>query len=663
MPNCLRENYFPVAHDLVIHQDIIKNNIASPVWAHSLVQLCKTEYLQEALKKQKFYDECAYLDEISTGDYCGFNFLESVAKSAIQARLSAILKTQIDPNQYIRDLSQTIQQEEILKIAENYLTYYPFSLRAMESYLQTYLLDRCEGLASYGCMKALLLITRGYLQEGLYRKASGFLKKVKNELDSKVSKVLSGSTLAEYELCKANYFYFFNTKDTTDRTIFNLDNTERGTLVNESWNSLNKAESYIKTRLTKYWTIKETSQSIFHPHFIILARINFIKAKLFLFFPSYATIKIGENDDLQNFHYARLYFLERARIYAAKNGNTVDYACYTAYQVFAYTMTGYLVNKKQSLKSNREVDFTKEICLKKAQKLRDNALICYAEFGKQCYYEIKEKSGISVNKIYGKYQVERLPLIQEENAERSQQVISQGWEDGILHIDMSLLHMKTLDDSNDLLQESIYLFGAKAAIILFARAIYELCSDDNMEKISSLKAKFRKAYRLFTYAWAIAEDGCDTVESETEDYDYKIIRPYLQPTYEKEELFPPEAESVRDLYPHRQSEIADLGKIFAIACHLLKLYLIDHIDEEKQSVINKINYLKEKLKKPSNPNSEDEDNDVQNEFNEHLAHYFVKINKSINDELIHAQKNKYIASTDGIKKVRQRIMTNFCDFL
>ncbi|MGK7930583.1 MAG: hypothetical protein AB4041_03995 [Microcystaceae cyanobacterium] len=666
---CLRDDYAPIAHDLVMTQDIINNNVASPVWAHSLVRLCRTSYLEDALKQNKSYEECAYIDEVATGDYCGFNYLESVAKSAIQARLSAILQTQINPKQYIQDLSERIQGEEILRIAGSYLDFYPFSVQAMESYIQRHFLQsNYEGDYYYYNPNSYLAITNAYLAEGLYHQAYIYLHKMCHlEINPDDSQITSGTTLAKYELCKANYFYLFDINDIDPNYRWKLPRYDRATFITKCWESLSKAEDHLTKRLKKYIAIKEISQGIFDPYFILLARINFVKAKVFLFFPSYAeTLENSETDyDLKNYNYARLCYLERSRIYAAKNGNTVDYACYTAYQVFAYVMIGYYVDREKTLPSGHKIDLTQDNCLKWAKDLLENALINYSEFGLKCYNQIKQQSGTTHNDTYGDYLIENLPLIREENLLRNpNRKFTEGYnsDEKVLHIDMSLLHMRTLDNSEEQLEESIYLFGAKAAIILFARAMVTLCDNFNIEDAKQWSEKILKAYRLFTYAWGVAEDGCITelTQDENSDYSYKITRPHFKDNHENAaDYYPNEAKAVRDLYPHRQTEIADLGKVFAIACHLLQLYLTDDF-QIQETIIRKINFLRNRFQDMSRTKPEYIEH--QPTFNGHLRLYLDKIKRVIDEELELAEQNEFIPNQTGMIKIRQRIMKRFFDF-
>ena len=690
---CVRDKYFPVAHDLVIYQEVVANNIASPVWSHNLVKLCSSKSLEEALARVEYEDnqdnEYSLFDEIGTGDYCGFNFTESVIKSALQARLSAFLKADIDVKEYTKNLCNTVIKREFLRKAESYLYDYPFSLSAMESYLDKYILFQEKkdkhGYLPYLHYDAHLLIIIAYLREGLYRKACTKLKKIKElenfNPDAATTiqddfRIFSGTILAKYELCKAYYLYICD--HTNDICTFRWSSSlkyekcEKGEIIFKSWQSSNKAEQHLNIRLKKYAAINEISQGLFNPHFIILANINFLRAKIFLYFSHYANVirEIPSNIDGYTKRkiccYKTIYYLELARIYAAKNGNTLDYACYTAYQSYAYIKNGYLIDKTISVEK-RNINFSRKKCLKLCKELLDDALINYADFGRKCYLGIKENSGVNIDRYFGDYCIESLPLIQEDFAD----VNNKAFKDGILHLDMNLLCMKELDDSSEKLKKYIYLFGAKAAIILFARAMYQLCGSDykQVKYIKKWQERLDKAYRLFNYAWAVAEDGCKVVaessnncqnSSSQSSNEYTIKRPLFQSEtdnkeqdeYKESEL---EVRSVLDLYPHRQSEIADLGKVFAAACQIILLY-IENSDKQKEDRKENIESLLNLLENNEPSRANLKLNAGQPNLNGHLGEYFDNAKRNID----HFQKEAWEHDNDvdhvGISRIRDRIV-------
>lgn len=508
---CIEESYSNISHDLV--HETMGNQIDGPVWSHSLVRLCRLEYLEQALrnKEKKKYIDYAHVEEIGRGDYLGFDLIEASAKSSLQARLGAILQTNIHPERYKKDLIQTIIRREILRVSDDFLDYYPFSLNAMEGFLKEYQYleensdDKKERMEDNNQQiykpslyyDAYLNIIKAYLREGLYCKAKGYFDTIQNleeisqknlsnfrpDLSSAKNqehcKIFSGGTLAKYELLKAYYLYLFDENETEARYRWQgIDDHRKTNLISKAWDALNNASYHLQIRIAKYDAIDEISQAIFSPYFITLAHINFRKAKLFLYFPTDSANRFPSIPELQNYSYGRLYFFEQARLCAAKHGNQVTYAIYTSLEVWAYIMAGYLENKILTFSSSKSIDLTRETCLEWAKKLRDQALISYTEYGLECYYQIKEKSGISekaVSKLpkYGPVTIAPVPLIREERSDSND--VEQGYgyfkgdlfeDDNILRIDMALLHMKQLDDSDELLEESIYLFGTKAAKLL-----------------------------------------------------------------------------------------------------------------------------------------------------------------------------------------------------
>ncbi|ESA35932.1 (modular protein) [Leptolyngbya sp. Heron Island J] len=131
---CLKA-FFPIAHDVTSTQSIIRDNVSSPVWAHSLVKLCHKDTVGRALQNfqgsSSSYDRFAFGDPIGHGDYCGFDFLLSQVQASLQSRLQAIRNTGISPQIYINQLCQRTEQMLALKEAWSYLKGYPFSSMAM----------------------------------------------------------------------------------------------------------------------------------------------------------------------------------------------------------------------------------------------------------------------------------------------------------------------------------------------------------------------------------------------------------------------------------------------------------------------------------------------------------------------------------------------------
>ncbi len=712
---CLNEEYFAVAHDLIIYQKIIQNNIVSPVWSHSLVKLCRLDSIKKALIDTTCnsyrYEDYSYLDKVGRGDYCSFDFLESVGKSALQARLRAIKNTGVLPNKYIHDLLNRIERLEQLKRAKKHLKLYPFSLIVMENQLSD-LFKKEKEIESNSEVQyeARIAIAEGYLNEGLYRKADLILQILKNDLekDSEAGEMLykkfrnqyrssptsleenfkikSASLLAKYEICRAKYFYLFDDRKEVKKEYINTNNlTNRTDCIDYSWRCLNRAEIHLKLRLFKYQIINEVSQGIFHPYFFLLAKIYFLRAKIYLFFKkniqeliTLKRIRGNENCGFNsNLNYECIALLEKARSYAACDGDSELYACFTAYQCLAYLVAGYLENKEISIEG-RSVNLKKNQCLEWAKKLRDDSLISYAETGRSCYLSLKEKSGTSSPIRFEKCIVVPVPPIVEVNFDnkdlgdkRIQGLLEEKQKSDyqLLYIDLSLLWIEVLKN-----EENIYLFGSNASVLLFARGMYLLCSDENedlfsirslnleqrsLNSIDDWKLKVHRAYRLFSYSWAIAENSKNTDNCNIER-DFTWYKE-LQDRFGFEEAI-----SVRDLYPHRITEIADLGKLYAIACNLILIALTVK-NEEQDKLINLNNKLQSMFHSSScsSINQPCQLAENQSRFNGHLSSYFEEAKQIIEDQKDKAKefsRNLNIDSRDhldSIKKFRDNLVRKF----
>ena len=468
---------------------------------------------------------------------------------------------------------------------------------------------------------ANLVIIETFLQEGMYRRAYGYLRRLKPALGRLAQQSttwyeslqnphasasqsiqfenFSGSLLVRYQLCWATYYYLLDrSHDRATPQYFDQlpPNADERSIIQAAWEAVNKAEDLAAVRLEKYLIINEISQGTFHPHYHLLAQIYFLRLRLLLFFPQLAPsdtryLPVDLRRRTTNSIYGGcLYLLEKARLYAACDGNKELYACYTAYQSCIYVMASFLDRELTLAQGDRESRLSPQDCMKWAHQLRDHALLSYAETGRHCYYQIKEKSGISQSLsrgVYGKYSIAEIPPIREMlNQDEEKPGLH---ENGILYIDMELLSIPrecchSLEDSGDP-KERIYLFGSNACYLLFARGLYHLCSNDRKEFETSLSAgsptaaewdqKFSRAYQLFNYACTMAEDGGTLRSVEGEAEGIRVDRNFspTEATVEAEEQLSAYAKSVRDLYPRRVTEIAELAKIFMATSALLRLHV------------------------------------------------------------------------------------------
>ena len=293
----------------------------------------------------------------------------------------------------------------------------------------------------------------------------------------------------------------------------------------------------------------------------------------------------GQQRTVASIHWGKLYLLEKARLYIAAEGDSERYAYYAALQSCYYLAAAHTDSKALALINKPRVGNVRELdhnhCLMWAKRLRDHALLSYAKTGRRCYTAIKEKSGLP-NEFdsYGRYSIEKLPAIFEDRGHHHNRETIQS--NDFLTIDISLLVINqealpkiTADHPNT----NIYLFGTNACHIFLARGLYMLCSDNNEEfnentsdEAVEWAQKLSLAGRLFDLAWAFAEDGCSLSRDTTDKKRKNIIRSF-QDTQSTNQYTSCEIDSVRDLYPRRVSEVADIGKIYSAACKVLQLHL------------------------------------------------------------------------------------------
>lgn len=302
--NCLKD-YFPIAQDIVLEKKAVHGDLPSPVVAHNLVALCSTDNLSAAMEESRrqgqiiSYDEYSFDEPIGRGDYCAFDMIFCMAHAALQARLRAIKRTTKLPQQYIHDLITFINSSSVLKQAESYVRGYPFSSIAQESYMQSKFSENkifsentdLEENDSYVLFDACLTLAETFLNEGAYCKAEQYLGRVEkvlknmsdsgivwheqygdSSIDSNESntglefKIFSGTLIVRYELCQATVCYLKKNPV-------------------QAWKNLDRAQKHLTIRLLKYTLIGEVSQATLHPHHILRAHIDFLRAKLMLFFP------------------------------------------------------------------------------------------------------------------------------------------------------------------------------------------------------------------------------------------------------------------------------------------------------------------------------------------------------------------------------------------
>jgi len=633
---CLQD-YFPIGHDIIATQKIIQDDVASPVWAHSLVKLCRKQTVAQTLRSGDAtqlgaYEEFAFADPIGHGDYCGFDFIISQAQSALHARLQAIRDSGVMPSTYIQHLCQRTERQIALKDAWQRLEGYPFSSLAMVGLIHEQILQRhaeftpLQRTDPYIYFDACLSITEALLAEGLYRLARRYLRRLEildefvhqgltlDRAESSHFEIFSGALIIRYLLCLAEYYYLYDSEDASSHYLPPQCPTDvnREGLVRRAWEALDNAQAHVRIRLQKYVAINEVSQGTFYPHYLLLGNIAALRAKLMIFFPQLIPLDNSRlpTDNTSggarvepSVHWGRLYWTEKARLYAAANGEGEVYACYAAIQCWVYLIAAYATPEALNLGphlntiESRNLQLSAAGCLEWAKKLRNHALISYADAGRRYYYQIKEKSGLPKEDLdkFGSYFIQKIPAIFEF---RSNHRNSDNHDlQGLLALDMALLAI----DPEDLPklsphhpERTIYLFGSNACYLFFARGLYMLCGNESKEfgeedpaAPIDWPAKLRHAIHLFNMAWGIAEEGCN-VQSDKQDGERRFHISRMLNSHgdgaEDATEIPAEVKSIRDLYPRRISEITDLGKVFAAAAMVL---YADTVDPEERLALNR----------------------------------------------------------------------------
>ena len=408
----LRETYFPIAQSLFVKQTNVSQRVLSPVTNHCFVRLCEKEALAAAMfsfsqnrEEIPRYDDFSGYDARGAGNYCEFDMIHAASRAAVMARLEAIYNTGLDSQKYIYSLLARIEQQHILEEASTLLTEYPFSAFAMASALETNLLrksDQSDYQDSYVLYNARLLIVETFLTEGAYKKAYKHLERLHDTLknasqtginwvksirkksfrrkDSQevVSKIVSSQIIARYEICLARYLLLLDIDEAQANpelslSLVNKQSFSRSILIEKAWEHLTRADIHLTVRLMKYHIIDEISQATLQPYYKLLADIYFYRAKLFVWYPSLLSPKDdmyclptkengGPNDSQQHANCGRLYLFERARLFAACDGNDVLYVISTAYQCRSWLRAAF-TQSDGALTFSQGSDFDRDTCM------------------------------------------------------------------------------------------------------------------------------------------------------------------------------------------------------------------------------------------------------------------------------------------------------------
>ena len=652
-----KQGYLPVTQKIVSEDKVIGNTRNSAVWSYSLVKLCKQEDVEKSLEGEINYNQIVADQELATGEFYGFDLLESAAKSALHARLRAIEKMAINSQQYLQQLCQRIEEKYILEKAEKWIKFYPFSLRAMQDYLEKKLFkDKYRNWDernfkevnnnqawSRVAYEAHLAIIQVYLQEGLYRIAQKYLEVIKPHIEK--GRLDDKLLVSLYHICLFDYHFY------TDLEDEERDHQERGFAIRKAEECLNTAEEYLQEYLKEYAIIGEYSQTNAHPFFYYLSRIYSHRAKIYIFFPGYIAQLPNPKTHLL---IEPLRLLEKARIYAARDGDANYYAYWTVYQIWSYLITAYVGDTKL-LKGQ----FTRQNCLEWAERLIKNALDCYGERGRKSYQQIKNYSGkqtefVILNIVYEKYNdiyVQTIPPILEIGKGSShldefyQEIFksSSQSQEKIIQLPMSAL---TYLDSNS--DNKVYLFGIHASLLLFGLGLVELCKDNQEE---GLEERILMAMKRFTLGAAIASEG--TVDEKRGEKTY-LQRIFTEQKPNKGQKMPEDFQ-IRGLYPHRLTQFTAKGKIFAATCRvILLLYNYEKYSSYWPEVAYLLNDLHDAqtIIRSNNPNY----SLGQNRYSGHLEQQFKGVKS-----YLESQKNS--GKSGSLEEIRNRIVTDIFKIL
>ncbi|AKV70385.1 HypX (modular protein) [Microcystis panniformis] len=652
-----KQGYLPVTQKIVSEDKVIGNTRNSAVWSYSLVKLCKQEDVKKSLEGEINYNQIVADQELATGEFYGFDLLESAAKSALHARLRAIEKTGIDYQQYLQQLCQRIEEKYILEKAEKWIKFYPFSLRAMQDYLEKKLFkdkyrnwdernfkevnnNQAWSMVAY---EAHLAIIQVYLQEGLYRIAQKYLEVIKPHIEK--GRLDDKLLVSLYYICLFDYHFY------TDLEDEERDHQERGSAIRKAEECLNTAEEYLQEYLKEYAIIGEYSQTNAHPFFYYLSRIYSHRAKIYIFFPYIAQLPNPKTHLLIE----PLRLLEKARIYAARDGDANYYAYWTVYQIWSYLITAYVGD------TNRLTEkFSRQNCLEWAERLIKNALDCYGERGRKSYQQIKNYSGkqtefVISNIVYEKYNdiyVQTIPPIIEIGKGSShldefyQEILklkSSQSQEKIIQLPMSAL---TYLDSNS--DNKVYLFGIHASLLLFGLGLVELCKDNQEE---GLEERIRMAMKRFTLGAAIASEG--TVDEKRGEKTY-LQRIFTEQKPNKDQKMPEDFQ-IRGLYPHRLTQFTAKGKIFAATCRvILLLYNYEKYSSYWPEVAYLLNDLHDAqtIIRSNNPDY----SLGQNRYSGHLEQQFKGVKSYL-------ESPKNSVKSGSLKEIRNRIVTDIFKIL
>ncbi len=695
----LLKDYIPIADGIYCNDEVMGGTPNSPVWSHCVAKLYKRQDVRDAIEFDQSCTDVVTTAEVASADFCGFDLLETMSKAALFARLKLIKQTlanqpNISARQYVQELCTRVEEMTALKRAQDLLSAYPFSLRAMEGQLEATIFNgkyrqrlpepavefkQISSNWSVVALEAQLSIAEANLKEGLLHIAKKYLDAIPDAYYQ--GEQVNDLLMAQYSLCLFRYYYL---SDLTDPACPFPD---RHIAVRKAEEELEKAERYLKQRLQHYEKLDELTQSNLNPQFYFLSRIYAHRAKLYVFFPNYMP-KLGQRDMLLE----PIKLLEKARIYAARDGEPSLYAQWSAYQSWCYIMLAYLGKEEAHRK------FSYQVCLDWAERLIKHAEACYSPKGKHCYQQIKDGGGritpyvshpqtsaesaetlseqedvfrdVPSAKHYEKYgstMVQVIPLVQElfqnEGQKNNQRYQS---DSHVVKLELALLKDPGHDEGS-----AIYLFGMQSSMLLFAKGMLALCKTYGTDK-ALIDAVDQQAMRMFQYCCAIASDGTQRVDESNwpkgTEPNSTVLDRALPKTAASDD---PHATDrlLQCFYPHRLTHFADLGKIFIIVCRLILLATAEPIQSFYSSQkswqkispspsgeIKTIRRLVIELCKNDSFPFNFEKTCGQKRYNGHLAEHYTQLERYV-EAFIDDLQQKQLKKTSGLY-LRDQLVTD-----
>jgi hypothetical protein len=639
------KNYVPIAKQVTFNTEIVGSSNNGSIWGNYIVSLCKIENIN-------FQKNSCLIEDLSHGDYCGFDTLEVYAKASFYARLRAIKKTGIFSggilaSKYIEELQTKIIQTNHLRTGEKLLHEYPFSLEAMKNYLTDNLLFGCynindDGFPIISSVKYLpwslteyeahLSITEAYLIEGLFTIGKIYLDCIESHMINN-NILINRIIIARYHLCYFRYYYLSDLGD-GNANNHRMMSITRGNI------HLNNAYLNLKEYVYTCNVIDELPYVNFYNFFTVMSELYAHKAKLSFFMSEY----LHANNDRFDSITISIELFQKARIYAARSGNSSLYSIWSAYQAWCYLVAAYSTGN-----NDNKIKYIGD-----AEKVLTYGLKSYEKIGKRNYESIKLVSGkenifISKNEFkidyekHGGVQIQGIPLIKEFDVKsKKSSILGYSSEDGSLTIDMSFL-TSTLPGTEETL-----LFGTQSSILIFVSAMLQLCHNkhDNNTIVEELKSAEKK----FCYSWSFANNGVQNF-----DVHEKIINRWntldtFQNTSSVQGL------SLSGLYPHRLTHFADFGKIFFIVCEIILLSQLSYNQENERWKYIKILLADIRLGDLGSRKKYTE----QEKFNGHLKNHFNAFNSYVNMFEIIVQRREVKKS---LLEVRQEVLQDVSDII